>query len=58
MFGIGLPLSDGPASEKAALSLMLALAAMAALLTATPALKGVWDSSSCQRSSPPEQQPS
>jgi hypothetical protein len=40
LFGIGLPLSDGPASEKAALSLMLALAAMAALLTATPACKG------------------
>jgi uncharacterized membrane protein YfcA len=40
LFGIGLPLSDGRASEKAALSLMLALAAMAALLTATPACKG------------------
>jgi hypothetical protein len=39
-FGIGLPLSDGPASDKAALSLMLALAAMAALLIATPACKG------------------
>ncbi len=40
MFGIGLPLSDGPASEKAALTLMLALAAMAALLTGTPVCKG------------------
>jgi uncharacterized protein len=39
-FGIGLPLSDGRASEKAALSLMLALAAMAVFLTATPACKG------------------
>jgi uncharacterized membrane protein YfcA len=39
-FGIGLSLSDGRASEKAALTLMLALAAMAALLTATPACKG------------------
>jgi uncharacterized membrane protein YfcA len=39
-FGIGLPLSDGRASEKAALTLMLALAAMAALFTATPACKG------------------
>jgi hypothetical protein len=39
-FGIGLPLSDGPASEKAALSLILALAAMTALLSATPACKG------------------
>ena len=39
-FGIGLPLSDGGPSEKAALTLMLALAAMAALLTATPACKG------------------
>ena len=40
LFGIGLPLSDGAASEKAALTLMLALAAMAALLTATPACRG------------------
>jgi uncharacterized membrane protein YfcA len=40
LFGIGLPFSDGPASEKAALTLMLALAAMAALLTATPVCKG------------------
>jgi uncharacterized membrane protein YfcA len=40
LFGIGLPLSDGRASEKAALSLMLALAAMTALLSATPACKG------------------
>jgi uncharacterized membrane protein YfcA len=39
-FGIGLPLSNGPVSEKAALSLMLALAAMAALLPPTPACKG------------------
>jgi hypothetical protein len=39
-FGIRLPLSDGKASEKAALSLMLALAAMAALLTATPVCRG------------------
>jgi uncharacterized membrane protein YfcA len=39
-FGLGLPLSDGRASEKAVLTLMLALAAMAALLTATPACKG------------------
>jgi uncharacterized membrane protein YfcA len=39
-FGIGLPLSDGRASEKAALTLMLALAATAALLIATPACKG------------------
>lgn len=40
LFGIGLPLSDGTASEKAALTLMLALAAMAALLTGTPACRG------------------
>ncbi len=40
VFGIALPLSGGPASEKAALTLMLALAAMAALLTATPACRG------------------
>jgi uncharacterized membrane protein YfcA len=40
LFGIGLPLSDGRASEKAALSLMLTLAAMAALLTKAPACRG------------------
>ena len=40
LFGIGLPLSDGAAAEKAALTLMLALAAMAALLTAPPACRG------------------
>jgi uncharacterized membrane protein YfcA len=40
LFGIGLPLSDGSASEKAALTLMLSVAAMGALLTATPACKG------------------
>jgi len=39
-FGIGLPLSDGRASEKAALSLMLALAAMTSLLTRAPACRG------------------
>jgi uncharacterized membrane protein YfcA len=39
-FGIGLPLSDGAAAEKAALTLMLALAAMAALLNAPPACRG------------------
>ncbi len=40
VFGIGLPLSDGAAAEKAALTLMLALAAMAALLNAPPACRG------------------
>ena len=40
LFGIGLPLSDGAAAEKAALILMLALAAIAALLTAPPACRG------------------
>ena len=40
LFGIGLPLSDGAAAEKAALTLMLALAAMAALLNAPPACRG------------------
>jgi hypothetical protein len=40
MFGIGLPLSDGRASEKAALTLILALVAMTALLTRTPACRG------------------
>jgi hypothetical protein len=38
--GIDLPLSDGRASEKAALTLMLALAAMAALLARAPVCKG------------------
>ena len=40
LFGIGLPLSDGAAAEKAALTLMLALAAIAALLNAPPACRG------------------
>ena len=40
LFGIGLPLSDGSTSEKAALTLVMALAAMAALLTAPPVCKG------------------
>jgi hypothetical protein len=40
VFGIGLPISDGAAAQKAALTLMLALAAMAALLNAPPACRG------------------
>ena len=40
MFGIGLPLSDGRAPEKAALTLILALVAMTALLTRAPACRG------------------
>ena len=40
LFGIGLPLSDGAAAEKAASTLMLALAAVAALLNAPPACRG------------------
>jgi uncharacterized membrane protein YfcA len=39
-FGIGLPLSDGRASEKAALTLILALVAMTVLLTRAPACRG------------------
>jgi len=40
LFGIGLPLSDGAAAEKTALTLMLALAAITALLNAPPACRG------------------
>jgi hypothetical protein len=40
MFGISLPLSDGRGSEKAALTLILALVAMTALLTRAPACRG------------------
>jgi uncharacterized membrane protein YfcA len=39
-FGIGLPLSDGGTSEKAALTLILALAAMTVLLTRATACRG------------------
>jgi uncharacterized membrane protein YfcA len=38
--GMGLPLSDGRASEKAALTLILALVAMTPLLTRAPACRG------------------
>ena len=40
VFGIGLPLSEGAPAEKAALTLMFALAAIAVLVTAAPVCRG------------------